>query len=1023
MRIVCERCGAPFAVDEARVPETGARAACPRCKNIVVLRRPASTQPPQSLKPETETSAAPTLPPDPLQRDGGTTGDYAVPDALAAAIASAIGRVTGNYTPVEAQTADQQRLAEAMGLSTDPTTPVGAISIPNLGANTPHAGYGFQNSLPSYQPASTSSNPGFAISLPNPMAPSYGGYPTPMPAMNPTPTGFELSDLFPGQGDTNPAFPSLPPPAYSSQPPTPVYVPPITAPPVYVAAAPTPPPIPFTPAPTPLPTPPPGQSTGEILPAELVTGATSALREPTNSGIIEGTNVTSTDELDEWRIKKPEGVVEGPFSSQELMARFEAGLLQPFDLVARANDSFRPLNAYPFTANFSAAKASHRSIRAFASSDRGPFPWKGLFVGLGVFCGALAFAFLIATRPTWLFGKPLSAADATVFAIIESWREKMPPTNSSVQELYQLAKGYYAADTRESYRLAAETFKLVLIKSPRDLKAMSYYAEVRGILAIEDGDPVGAQESAELLDYALRHGTDKASPHVARANLRVATGTASDLLVAQKEADTARQLQPEEPEVLLAVGRAFVATQPEFALEAIEKVQKLDPKLRQIPMLLGQAYVTLGRIAEARQAFETRKRLVPEDVTADLMLAQLDASIGRFDRARSRLAQAGKANAKSIEARLQSTIIRYQIDGDLKGAHEDFKEMLATTLDRKRKLRVCIHAAAVAEELGLFDEAEALIKEGLELDSESAPLLFRTAVLRLTQGRADDAKTAFGKVENLIPDPVQRAILGGRIRAAQGEVDLALGRFSKAMDYSPHDATPFLLAASLYAQIGAQAQTLLMVRKALNADPAWSKSHRAVTEFYDGHSSISVTVGALEALASSQDESALMQAALAVARYHTGDIEGAEKAAKLAIGTDTGALAAHLYLAQISLDRHRPQLALKELESAAKIDHHCPTVSYLTGRAQAQLGRYEEAHGKFREALENDVNFLPALVRDAEVLAQVGQKDEALKLYKKAFKSDPEDLDVRRGLDAIEQGELPPALDVAIEVQNDPESP
>ena len=78
---------------------------------------------------------------------------------------------------------------------------------------------------------------------------------------------------------------------------------------------------------------------------------------------------------------------------------------------------------------------------------------------------------------------------------------------------------------------------------------------------------------------------------------------------------------------------------------------------------------------------------------------------------------------------------------------------------------------------------------------------------------------------------------------------------------------------------------------------------------------------------------------------------------------------------------------------------------------------------RLRSAPRGSRSDLPAKVRDAEVLAQIGQKEQALKLYREAFKSDPEDLDVRRGLDALEQGELPPALDVAIEVMDEPEEP
>ncbi len=45
MRLTCEKCGAAFAIDEARIPEKGARAQCPKCRALQVVRRPQASEP------------------------------------------------------------------------------------------------------------------------------------------------------------------------------------------------------------------------------------------------------------------------------------------------------------------------------------------------------------------------------------------------------------------------------------------------------------------------------------------------------------------------------------------------------------------------------------------------------------------------------------------------------------------------------------------------------------------------------------------------------------------------------------------------------------------------------------------------------------------------------------------------------------------------------------------------------------------------------------------------------------------
>ena len=187
-------------------------------------------------------------------------------------------------------------------------------------------------------------------------------------------------------------------------------------------------------------------------------------------------------------------------------------------------------------------------------------------------------------------------------------------------------------------------------------------------------------------------------------------------------------------------------------------------------------------------------------------------------------------------------------------------------------------------------------------------------------------------------DRAQYALLLGRIDTALGKLDDAEAQFNSAMFFAPHDVTAYLLSAAVYAQVGAAAQALTLTYRSLFADPSWRRSHRELTDYHDPGSSLAVAVGAFQALSSGQDEPGLTESALAVARYHAGDIPGAEKAARAAVTSGDGALAARVYLAQIALDRNNPQEAIRELKQAAELDNRVPIVPYLTGRALAQLG-------------------------------------------------------------------------------------
>ena len=959
MRIECERCHAAFSVDDARIPPAGARAACPRCGAQVVLR-----------------PSQPDAPPTPAPAIGPGLDPFAElaapgPDAMPFELLPPTAEAPAPVPP-------------------DPLAPGLGLEVPAPRKSQP---------LPPDPLERDGVDTGeFALpASPDPPSLAHVTGQQPLPA-DPLERDGHTTGQFAVPDAATAAMSSAagritgqyPVPKLPDQ--TRVTAERAMAPPSSTTAERTPIGAPFDP-----------EALFESFDAATTAGhRTGEVTAALGRLAAEGT---------QWRVKKQEGLVEGPFNAAELTARWDAGLIQPTDLVAKDTGPFQGLSAHPLTAGFLGGRAGRR-VKAFASSQRGPLPWRSILAVLALVLGGVLGAAVFSARPAFFFGPKRPPADTSALAIIDSWRRKEGPISASEHDLYQLARGYQAADTPGGFQRAAEAYERVLIKDPKNLDAMARFAEVRAIGALDEGDEVGGREAAELLAFALRHGQNLAEPHVARAELLLRTGTAGDLLVAQNEAELALQLAPNSPSVQLAWARAFIDTNADLALKAAEKVERVAPKERGVLLVKGAALLKLGRIAEARAAFEQREKLVPEDPTAALKLAELDVSIGRFHRARARLGAAEKSSPKSIDLQLLHAMLAYQIDGDLPAARKELAGLLAQPLDPRHKLRVLVHAAAVAEELRQLPEAEAFVRAGQAIDPDSAPLAFRLALVYLDQGKPEEAKKLVDKVKNELPDATRRALLEGRIDAALGQVDLAQAEFQRATVLTPLRIDGYLLGASLYAQVGAAEQALALAHRALQADPEWARTHRRLTQFHERRAGPQDgTVGGLQTLALAGDDEGLTLAAVAMARYHAGDFPGAEKAAKQALATGEGALAAHAYLAQLALDRHDPMQALEESRAALDADRSSALASYLNGRALAQLQRWEEAHAKYRDALGEDPNFLPALVHDAQAVAELGRPDDALKLLQKAYRYDPDDLDTRRELDALEDHEAPPSLD------------
>lgn len=718
----------------------------------------------------------------------------------------------------------------------------------------------------------------------------------------------------------------------------------------------------------------------------------------------------------QWRLRKAGGALEGPFTTRALIGRHEAGLVARTDQVSFADEPFKPLSAYPLTRAFLNEPRARKAV-AWPSVEKPPPSRKPVLAVAAAVLGALAGAYVWTVRPEILFGPPVAPVDRAAMEIVAQWRKTEPRPIAGAEELYQLGRGYARSDDKDGPRRAAEAYRRAVMRDVGHVEAMSAWAELRAVAAIEDDDAQGLREAQELLGYALRHGPDVAAPHVARANLLLLSGSASDLIVAQSEVQKARELAPTDPEVLLAVGRAFLGTNTAYAIDALEQASQAPGLEKRATLVLGEAWLRQGKLADARAAFERRLALDPDDLAAVLHLARLDASMGLFDAARRRLQRVLDTRPAEGRARLLLAQLAYQIEGDFEEARAHLKRLAGQKLGRRSRVQLHLHAAALAHASGLLDEARTQATEGLALDDDVAALHYRLAAVMLDAGQPDDAAAHLKKAAVSMPDRAMLAVLQGRIDASRGRFDEAQAAFGHAMLLEPQRADAYLLAASMYAQVGAQAQALSIIHKALVVDPGWGASHRRLTDYPDVSDGLRRAVSAMQSLSSMHDGESVAAGALAFAHYHAGEAAAAERIARTATEPGRQSVLARVYLAQLLIDRRDARAALKVLDTVVRDDRRCALAHYLAGRAHAQLGRVEEAHLRYRRSLDENPHFLPATVRDAEVLSQLGYPDEARALFDAAWRRDPDDVLVRRGLHALAQGQMATSMDGTVAVQ------
>lgn len=105
-----------------------------------------------------------------------------------------------------------------------------------------------------------------------------------------------------------------------------------------------------------------------------------------------------------------------------------------------------------------------------------------------------------------------------------------------------------------------------------------------------------------------------ATPHFPLSNLGLAYYEKGQYRMAMRYYKKALKLQPDFANALRGVGRTYLATnQGRLALKYLMRAQKAAPQAPEIYLDLGEVYLLVGRIADARNAYENVVDLAPPE--------------------------------------------------------------------------------------------------------------------------------------------------------------------------------------------------------------------------------------------------------------------------------------------------------------------------------------------------------------------------------------------------------------------------
>ena len=212
---------------------------------------------------------------------------------------------------------------------------------------------------------------------------------------------------------------------------------------------------------------------------------------------------------------------------------------------------------------------------------------------------------------------PASAAPA--LAVTTYTDQPLPPTNVPAARV-EYAAGLQSLRDDRSFEAHRHFAKVV------DLDPSIALGHLRTALTRSSPEPVKAELDAA---FALRSQLGERDLAVLDA-LEPTTGRHPDLVLAETRLEAATQRWPLDVELLDLI-EVLGAPAPEREIELAERATTLDPRDVQAWEVLGRGLASLGRMEEARRAFEHGVSLTraPSDVMS--WLATLDSVEGRCE--------------------------------------------------------------------------------------------------------------------------------------------------------------------------------------------------------------------------------------------------------------------------------------------------------------------------------------------------------------------------------------------------------
>jgi putative PEP-CTERM system TPR-repeat lipoprotein len=426
-------------------------------------------------------------------------------------------------------------------------------------------------------------------------------------------------------------------------------------------------------------------------------------------------------------------------------------------------------------------------------------------------------------------------------------------------------------------------------------------------------------------------------------------------------------------------------------------VQLKDPKRQaELKAALATAYGSRGNYAQARAAADAALQADPDNIVAQLAIAQLLLVAGDKNAAMEQVERTMKAHPESARPWVSKAELLLNSGAELGEVITAYREAL-----KRDKSNNTAHMGIVGLLMQQRD-FDGVQQQLAELEKQSPGTLQVRYFNTVLAFERKDYKTAHESVQQLlkaVPENSRFLHLAGAIEYERGAYLQAIAHLGKAL---PNSATPIsvrVLMARAQLRAGDPRKALTFVQPLLDGGTAMPSEVYAVAA--DSYLQMGNGEAAKKMFAKSvqvNPKDSRGRTALALAQLGEGRTEQAMAELKSIASAGEEGAEADVVMAVAHLRGNRLNEALAAAEALERKHPDKAMAPYIRAQVEERRGQPDKARAQFELAVSRQPAYLPAVSALAAMDVNEGKLDAAVARYEKLVAADPQSVQALMGL-------------------------